>query len=128
MDCNDCQTHVYNLEVGKPETYEVGDGEEKPVPRGKGNPPPCAGCPKAIVVDGVHKPDLDGERFLSPQNQMAVARWEELKATQGATRLPKHLENCALFASNMALISRIHESAEARVKVKAYEKAKQGRG
>lgn len=80
-------------------------------------PPPCSSCPKKEI-------DLAGEKRLSRRNQKAHRFWQELQASHGAQPIPAHLENCAVFAENMATISRIYKAAESTLKLRAYDQAK----
>jgi hypothetical protein len=114
INCNDCWKHVYNLDSGTREEYDAG-GVNLPIVRMV--PPPCDSCPRGI--DG--QPDFKGVNILHRRNYRAFEFFKELQATYGAQPLPKHLEQCAVFAENMATIARVVQNAENRLKARAYD-------
>lgn len=89
----------------------------------RNTPPPCYDCPKGIVVKkgGARQPDFLRTKMLHRRNYRAYEFWQEIKATMGAQPVPKHLEGCAVFAENMAMIARIVKNAEYHLQAKAYE-------
>jgi hypothetical protein len=114
IDCNDCAKHVYNLQTGEVETFEIEDGKRLPILRT--GPTPCDSCPKGSPENG-RKLELDW------RNRRAVDLYHRMRSTPGA-RLPKHLEDCTVTQRNFYLIENTIRAATAELKARIYEEAK----
>lgn len=112
LRCSDCRQHVYSIPEAELQTYdEERDGKLVTLPVLRdGDDPPCSDCPKG-------GPENDELYRLSESNYEAWTLYQQLLATRGAMRLPKHLRDCPLFAENMQLI----RSGLQAGKAKAYE-------
>lgn len=114
IDCNECAKYVHNLQTGKVETFEVGEGKQLPIIRS--GPPPCESCPKGSPANGKL---LE----LQPRNRQAVDLYHRIRSTPGA-RLPSHLEDCPVTQRNFYLIESTLRAATAELKAKIYEEVK----
>ncbi len=94
---------MYDLKTGEMIEYEDGMGGKLPILRD--GPPPCSSCPKGSI-------DIEQRRRLSKRNLDALKMYSEIKSVCGSQQVPSHLQNCTVFAENMAIIDRVYRTVE----------------
>lgn len=118
VPCSSCAKYVYDLETGKQEMYEAGEGNFLPILRN--GPTPCSSCPKG-------GPENEEKLRLHWRNRMALDLYHRMRSTP-RVRLPRHLRDCPVMQRNFHIIATTLKSARAEMKAMVIEKARQEAG